>query len=323
MENQKQISKTKEENTLIGKKKLLIPKVDVVFQSLFNKDNLEITKSFAEAILEEKIESIAINEDKNLLRENIGDKLGILDLELDINNKEKVDVEIQLLYKEDFKKRIMWYLTRLYSKQAKIGEDYNKINRVVVIAIVDFEIEETKGIEEMETVWKMIETKKRQKILTEDLEIHIIDIRKAREMYKKDKSNRKAQWIMFLDDPNSREVKEIMGENKGVKEAVIKVMELSEDEKMERLEFLRLKAIMDEKSSRRTGYHEGLKKGIEDGLEQGIQQGIQQGIKEGQIKTKEKIIKNLYKAGMRIEDIAKNVEINIDEINKILNLSNK
>ena len=78
MEDQKQISKTKEENILIGKKKLLIPKVDVVFQSLFNKDNLEITKSFAEAILEEKIESIAINEDKNLLRENIGDKLGIL-----------------------------------------------------------------------------------------------------------------------------------------------------------------------------------------------------------------------------------------------------
>ena len=47
------------------------------------------------AILEEKIESIAINEDKNLIRENIGDKLGILDLELDINNKEKVYVEIQ------------------------------------------------------------------------------------------------------------------------------------------------------------------------------------------------------------------------------------
>ena len=298
MENQKQISKTKEENILIGKKKLLIPKVDVVFQSLFNKDNLEITKSFAEAILEEKIESIAINEDKNLIRENIGDKLGILDLELDINNKEKVDVEIQLLYKEDFKKRIMWYLTRLYSKQAKIGEDYNKINRVVVIAIVDFEIEETKGIEEMETVWKMIETKKRQKILTEDLEIHIIDIRKAREMYKKDKRNRKAQWIMFLDDPNSREVKEIMGENKGVKEAVIKVMELSEDEKMERLEFLRLKAIMDEKSSRRTGNQEG--------------------IKDGQQKTKEKIVENLYKTGMKIEDIAKSVEMDIEEVNEIL-----
>ena len=315
MEDQKQISKTKEENILIGKKKLLIPKVDVVFQSLFNKDNLEITKSFAEAILEEKIESIAINEDKNLLRENIGDKLGILDLELDINNKEKVDVEIQLLYKEDFKKRIMWYLTRLYSKQAKIGEDYNKINRVVVIAIVNFEIEETEGIEEMETVWKMIETKKRQKILTEDLEIHIIDIRKAREMYKKDKSNRKAQWIMFLDDPNSREVKEIMGENKGIKEAVIKVMELSEDEKMERLEFLRLKAIMDEKSSRRTGYHEGIK----DGIEEGKIEGKIEGKLEGQKETKEMIIKNLIKIGMKKDEISKVVDMEEKEIEKIIN----
>ena len=104
------------------------------------------------------------------------------------------------------------------------------------------------------------------------------------------------------DDPNSREVKEIMGENKGVKEAVIKVMELSEDEKMERLEFLRLKAIMDEKSSRRTGYHEG--------------------IKEGEAKTKEKIVENLYKAGMDIEDIAKNVEMDIDEIKKIIEMNN-
>ena len=31
---------------------------------------------------------------------------------------------------------------------------------------------------------------------------------------------------------------------------------------------------MDEKSSRRTGYHEGLEKGMEQGVEKGIEQGI-------------------------------------------------
>ena len=55
----------------LNKRRLLKPKIDIVFQSLFSKENIEITKSFAEAILEEKIESIIINEDKNLLRENI------------------------------------------------------------------------------------------------------------------------------------------------------------------------------------------------------------------------------------------------------------
>ena len=35
--------------------KLLQPKIDIVFQSLFNVKNKEITKSFVEALLEEKI----------------------------------------------------------------------------------------------------------------------------------------------------------------------------------------------------------------------------------------------------------------------------
>ena len=77
--------------------KLLQPKIDIVFQSLFNAKNKEITKSFVEALLEEKIDSMIINNEKEITRDKPIDKLGILDLELDINNKEKVDVEVQLL----------------------------------------------------------------------------------------------------------------------------------------------------------------------------------------------------------------------------------
>ena len=91
---------------------------------------------------------------------------------MDINNKEKVDVEVQLINKENFIRRLLYYVTRLYSDQAKRGEEYEEIKRVVLVAIVDFEIEELKGLEEMETKWKLIETKKREKILTELLEIN-------------------------------------------------------------------------------------------------------------------------------------------------------
>lgn len=77
--------------------KLLQPKIDIVFQSLFSAKNKEITKIFVEALLEEKIDSIVINNEKEITRDKPIDKLGILDLELDINNKEKVDVEVQLL----------------------------------------------------------------------------------------------------------------------------------------------------------------------------------------------------------------------------------
>ena len=43
------------------KMKILKPKIDVVFQSLFNQANEKITKSFVESLLEEKIEKMQIN----------------------------------------------------------------------------------------------------------------------------------------------------------------------------------------------------------------------------------------------------------------------
>ena len=286
-------------------KRLLKPKIDVVFQSLFSKDNLEITKEFAEALLEEKIESITINEDKTLLREHINDKLGILDLELDINNNKKVDVEIQLVSRKDFDKRLIWYFSKLYSKQAKKGEDYSRVKKVVLFAIIDFDLEKTKDIKEMETVWKLRETKNHQKILTQEIEIHIIEIKKAREMYKNNKNNKKAWWILFLEDPNSKEVNRIMKNNKGVRDAVVKVMELSEDEKMERLAFLREKAIMDEKAIRAGGYDDGYKEGKE------------QGIKEKNKQT-EKIVRKLKAKNMTTKEISAIVEISTKEVEKIL-----
>ena len=280
---------------IIEEKPLLQPKIDVVFQSLFNKDNIKITKSFVEALLEKKIETIEINSDKDLIREKPEDKLGILDLELDINNKEKIDVEIQLSKRADFIKRILWYLTRMYSKQIKKGDKYKDLKRVVLVAIIDFTLEETKEFKEMETIWKLIETKNREKILTEEIEVRIIELSKAEEMYKKNKENEKAQWMLVINNPNSEEVKEIMKENKDIEECIVKVKELTEDEKLERLAFLRERARMDEESLKDEGFEEGIKAGL---------------------KT---MIINLYSiANMPIEQIAKVSEMSEEEVKKII-----
>ena len=274
-------------------KKLLEPKIDIVFQSLFSKNNIEITKSFVQAILEEKINSIIINEDQDLIRERPNDKLGILDLQLDINNKEKVDVEIQLLKRTDFIKRLLWYLTKMYSSQINRGNKYYKLKRVVLIAIIDFKLEQTKEFKEMETIWNFIETKKREKILTEDLEVRIIELNKAKDMYRNNKKDEKAQWMLFLDNPNSKEVKTIMKENEEINDAVIKVKEMTEDEKMERLAFLRQKAIMDEDGIRDAGYEDGRKQ------------------------TRKEIAKKLLEKGLSKEEVSEITNLTIKEIEKI------
>ena len=277
--------------------KLLKPKNDIVFQNLFTKNNVGITKAFAEALLEEKIDKISINEDKELLRENPNDKLGILDLELDVNNNEKVDVEIQLVDKKNFVQRLLFYFSKLYQSQIKKGSNYMDAKRVVLIAIIDYPFDLTESIEEMETIWQIMEKTHRNLVLTNYFELHILELEKVRNTYLKDKNNEKAQWMLFLDDPNSMEVQEIMEDNKEIKEATVVVRKMSEDEKMQRLADLREKAIMDEKAI------------YEAGIDKGIKQGIEQRDAE--------IVKNMLSANMPIEQISKLTGIDIEKIKSI------
>ena len=254
-------------NNLNKKKELLKPKNDIVFQSLFTKNNEKITKAFVEALIGRKVKNIKINVEKELQREKPEDKLGILDLQLDLDENEKLDVEVQLIEKDNFAERLLYYFSRLYGETVKRSEDYIKAQRVILIAIVDYEVDITKEIEEFETQWKLRETKNPQLVLTDKEEIVILELDKVRKAYEKNKDNKKAQWMLFLDDPNTKEVEEIMKKNKDIEEAVVTVHEMSEDEKLRRLAFLREKAIMDEKAIRRAGYKRGLEAGMKDGME--------------------------------------------------------
>ena len=276
--------------------KLLKPKTDIVFQSLFNASHKETTKAFAQALLGEQIDKITINEEKTLLREKINDKLGVLDLELDVNNNKKVDVEIQLVDKKNFVERLLFYFSKLYQAQIKKGSNYLDAKKVVLIAIIDYPFELTKEVVEMETIWKLLEKGHLNLELTDYLEIRILELEKVRKAYSDNKDDEKAQWLLFLDDPNSQEVKEIMEKNYKIKDATFIVREMSEDEQMQRIADLREKAIMDEKAIYAAG------------------------IEQGKLEQQENIVKKLYKMKKTIMEISQIVDMTEDEIKKILNI---
>ena len=174
-------------------KKLLKPKNDVVFQSIFNQNNEKITKAFVEALLDEKITKMTINSDQILVRNTPDDKLGILDLELDINNNEKVDVEIQLIERANFAERLLFYFSRLYASQIKRGDDYSEAKKVILIAIIDYPLELTQTISEMETVWRLCEINHPSLVLTDSIEIRILELDKVKNTYYKNEHDKKAQ----------------------------------------------------------------------------------------------------------------------------------
>ena len=182
----------------------------------------------------------------------------------------------------------------MYAGQAKRGSDYDECKRVVIIAIIDYELELTKDVEKMETKWKLREAKNPQLVLTDEIEICIIELPKVRREYEKNKNNEKVQWMMFLDNPNAKEVLDIVKNNEKIKDAVVEVHKMTEDEKMRKLAELREKAIMDEKAIEKAGFRKGMEKGEKQ-------------------KTKQ-IISKLKQKGFSEEEIIKMLDLNEEEL---------
>ena len=289
---------------------LLKPKIDVVFHALFRPGNEKITKAMIEAATKEKIESINLENNQYLVGKYPEEKLGIVDLKATLNNGTICDIEIQLADNKDTAERFLYYWSRIYTSQLVKGDKYIKLNKVIGIIIIDYPFEKTKRIEQLSTKWKIREVTTGKEIeLTDVLELYIIELPKVREIIKKEPKNKLAQWVMFLNNPNEREVTQIMEENEEIKEAMGELEEISKDEQLRRIAELKEKAIRDEQN--------GLRHAREDGIKEGLEKGIQKGLKEGIYQEKKEIAKKLKEEKLSIEKIVEITGLSKEEISKL------
>lgn len=252
------------------KEELLKPRYDVVFQALFQGNQDNITESLISDILGEKVKIIDIKTDSNLIKRYPTDKAGRLDLKTKFEDGTICQIEMQMLDKHNTIKRILYYWSRSYSEQLKRGDIYGELKKTIGIIITNYEIEEMKGIEELDTKWQIIESKRGKRILTEDLELRIIEIPKAERILEKEIHNRIAQWLTFINNPNTERVEKIMKENEEVKKAKSVLHVMSKDEELKRLAELKEKWERDEKSAQAAWKEEGLEEGIEKGRKEGL-----------------------------------------------------
>ncbi len=133
-------------------------------------------------------------------------------------------------------------------------------------------------------------------ILTEDLELHIIEIPK---IYRTEgKEEELTKWIYFIENPESEKVGEYMKENKEMKEAKEKLEVMSEDERMQILAELKEKAIRDEKATERYG----------------MKVGMERGLKRGRREKEKEIAKRMKEKGFDIKDIQELTKLTQKEI---------
>lgn len=294
-------------------KYLLRPKLDVVFRALFREENKNLTEAFISDVIGQDIKIKTTDLNRHLDIKIAEQKLGIMDLRTEFEDGTKCNIEIQLENREHENERFLYYWADAYSRQLRRGEEYERLHKTISIIILDHEIKELKGIEELETKWQIRDNKTGKNLLTDHLEIIIVEIPKAIRQYKENEQNKICQWMLFFDDPNKEELKEIMEENKGIKKAVEELKGMSEDEELRILAELREKGRRDEYAAREYAIKEGRKEGIK----QGIEEGIKEGIKEGSKKRELEIAKNMLNLKVDIDTICKATGLAKEEIQKL------
>ena len=161
------------------------------------------------------------------------------------------------------------------------------------ILISNYELESLKEIKKYVSKWNLREEEYKNVILTDDIEIVIIELPK----FKKYMNNTAlADWVKFIINPKVNDMS-----NEDVKKAKKVLDEVSQDEHARRLAELREKYIMDQKATEAAGYDKGLETGI----------------KQGETNKTLELAQKLKAEGVDINIICKTTGLSIDEINNL------
>ncbi len=142
----------------------------------------------------------------------------------------------------------------MYVQSIKSGTDYIDLEKSIAILISNYELESLKEIEKYVSKWNLREEDYGNLILTDAIEIYIIELPK----FKKYMNNSALDdWVKFIINPKVSDMS-----NEEVKKAKKVLDELSQDEHERRLAELREKYIMDQKAVEAAGFDKGLETGI-------------------------------------------------------------
>jgi predicted transposase/invertase (TIGR01784 family) len=246
----------REGSTSVVENKLLLPRYDVTFKSIFkNKDNTDVVADFLKAVLDisedEDFEDIIVT-DPELLPEADGEKFSILDVLLKIRGKGIINVEMQICKIQDIKERLIFYWSKLASRQLSAGESYANFNKVIMIVIADFNFidDDPDNYYHRYTLYD----NERDSQFTDLIQFVIVELRKV-----KAQSDHTAKWgwARFFGSGSDAELREAAKESEKIAKAMLTIEKLSVDENArvlaDREEIMRLDHISRMEGARNEG----------------------------------------------------------------------
>ncbi|MCM1091621.1 MAG: Rpn family recombination-promoting nuclease/putative transposase [Butyrivibrio sp.] len=207
-----------------------------------------------------------------ILGESYKDKEFRLDINVILNDKRLINLEMQVLKDENWTIRSLSYLCRNFDNLTS-GDDYSKIMPVVHIGILDFTL--FKNAPEFYSKYMFMNTRT-HKIYSDKLALHVLNLKHGKLATKEDKRWGIDYWAELFKATTWEELKMIAQSNEYMAEASNSIFRMNADE------------IIRKRCRDREDYYRdirGWKKQIEEQGAKITEQGVQ--IKEQNTKLKE------------------------------------
>ena len=293
---------------------------DYVFKRIFaREENNSMLKDFLEAILNIHINKVEVK-NPELTPNMVDEKLGILDLKLDIDNKRVVDVEMQVSNEHNIKERSSTYLSKLAAEQLKAKQNYKELKKIITINILKYNylkrnayhsIARMKYMNTNPTEFVDMGYNKEEEEATNTFEMHFIELPKFKQK-NPDCNTKLEQWLWLIDGSEEEKVKMSAKENEEINKTVEELNKLSKNPyevaKYEEREWSIMRYNVEMETNRKIGEKEG------------EELGRVEGEKVGRENEKRNVIKNLHKLNIPIEQIAQAVELTEKEVEEILKI---
>ena len=283
---------------------------DYLFKLLLgSEENKVCLQDFLECILDIPTGAITDLEllDKELTKDTITDKTGILDVKLRLKDETTIDIEIQNSWSAEFIPRTLFYWSKMYIEGFKEGQAYTSLTRCITINLVSQGFNLNSAVH---SAYNILEQHSYQQ-LTDLLEIHFLNLSAAQEIDIQNTPVEKRQklinWLRFIatDDKEERAMIATTSPVLQMLNEKVDVLTLSPLER--KLYESRMKLKSDIATISEVQF--------KSGLERGKSLGLTEGSRQAKLET----AKTMLAMGYPLGDICKISGLTTDEVEAIHN----
>ena len=290
---------------------------DYAFKRLLgSEENKPLLQDLLECILDLTPQQVLDLEfmDKELTKEEFGDKTGILDVKLKLTDGTVIDIEIQASWNASFVKRTLFYWAKMYTADFKAGESYDKLHRCIAINIIadGFKLNDAIHSE------YLLQEKETHTMLTDVLEVHFLDLQAAKRAKEGGKTEGKRgqliNWLRFIGATDKKE-RAMIATTSPVLQMLnekIDILTLSPTER--KLYESRMKLKSDITTISETQFSAGVERGKSLGLAEGKSLGLAEGEVRGSRQKALETARILKQFGDPVQKIVQATGLTIQEV---------